>query len=147
MTPKRTAFVVDDDVVYAKGIGHQMQKLNFEVKYFSSGTSCMEQLTTAPDLIILDQDLGEKTTGLEYLQKIKNITRKIPVLLLLAKSDINSAVEALKLGAYDYIEKDNASFFPRLRISLYDLDIEKKRKFWTALKWFRKEVFNLYNIY
>jgi DNA-binding NtrC family response regulator len=147
MTRKRTAFVVDDDAAYAERVMHHMQKLNFEVKHFSSGTSFLKQLPTAPDLIILDYDLGEKTTGLEYLQKIKNITREIPVLLLLAQNDISTAVQALKFGAYDYIEKNNTSFFARLRTSLYDLDIEKKRKFWTVLKAFRKGIFNLYNIY
>lgn len=106
----------------------------------------MEELPARPDLIILDHDLGEKISGLEYLQQIKNITREIPVLLLLAQDDIQAAIASLKLGAFDYIEKNNASF-RRLRTSLYDLDIDKKRKFSTALKWFRREIFNLYNIH
>lgn len=146
MIHKKTAFVVDDDAGYAEGIGHYMQQLNFDVRYFSSGTSFMEELPARPDLIILDHDLGEKMSGLEYLRQIKNITREIPVLLLLAQNDIQAAVQSLKLGAFDYIVKNNASF-RRLRTSLYDLDIDKKRKFSTALKWFRREIFNLYNIH
>ena len=146
MKNKKTAFVVDDDTRYAESIRLNMEKLGFEVHCFSTGAGLMAQLSANPDLIILDHDLGEDITGLEYLQMIREVGKKIPVLFLLAQNDIKEAAQALRFGAYDYIEKGSASFM-RLRTSLYDLDIEKKRKFLTALRSFRQGVFNLYNIY
>jgi DNA-binding NtrC family response regulator len=144
MKDKRTAFVVDDDTTYAEAIRLNMEKLGFEVRCFSSGAGLMAQLSASPDLIILDHDLGEEVSGLEYLQKVKEVARKIPVLFLLAQNDIKAAVQALRFGAFGYLEKHRA--IGKLRTSIDDLDIEKKRKFDSALKAFRQSIFRLYNI-
>lgn len=120
--------------------------MSFDVSHFTSGPEMMNHLQLKPSLILLAHDLGEKSEGLYYLRQIKESNRDIPVLFLLSQKNFTMAVHALRLGAAFYVEKINASL-ESLRSIVYDLDIEKKRKYWTALKNFRQGIFSLYGIY
>lgn len=142
----KTVFIVDSDPNSSKRLGLHLEALNFSVTIYSSGSQMMEYLHVKPCLILLAHDLAEQSDGLYYLRQIKEVNRDIPVLFLLAQKNLNMAVHALRLGAAFYVEKINASF-ESLKSIVYDLDIEKKRKYWTALRNFRQGVFNLYGIY
>jgi len=141
----KTVFVVDNDPFSAKKIRLHLEALGFEVTYFATGSEVMNHICLNPSLIILAHDLGEKENGLDYLRKIKEVERNIPVLFLLPQNNLNIAVHALRLGAFFYLEKIHASF-ESMKSILYDLDIEKKRKSWTALRNFRQGVFSLYGM-
>jgi FixJ family two-component response regulator len=142
----KTVFIVDSDPNSSKRLSLHLEALDFSVTQFSSGWEMMDQLYLKPSLILLAHDLAEQSNGLYYLRQIKEVNRDIPVLFLLAQKNLNMAVDALRLGAAFYLEKINASF-ESIRTILYDMDIEKKRKYWTALRTFRQGVFNLYGIY
>jgi FixJ family two-component response regulator len=142
----KTVFIVDSDQNSSKRLSLHLEALDFAVTNFSCGREMMDQLHLKPCLILLACDLGENSDGLHYLRQIKQVNRDIPVLFLLAQKNLNMAIHALRLGAAFYVEKINASF-ESLKTILYDLDIEKKRKYWTALRNFRQGVFNLYGIY
>lgn len=140
---KKTAFIVDGDPASTKRLRHHLETLDFEVTSFSTGSEMMPFLQSTPSLILLAYDLREQNTGLDYLRLIRELKREIPVLFLLSQNDLGKAVHALRLGAAFYLEKINASFTTVKNI-LYDLDIDKKRKYWTALRSFRQGVFSLY---
>jgi two-component system response regulator ResD len=140
---KKTVFIVDGDPISAKKLRLHLETLEFEVMYFSTGSEMMPFLQSTPSLIILANDLKEQNTGLDYLRLIRDLKREIPVLFLLSQSNLGMAVHALRFGAAFYLEKINASF-ETVKNILYDLDIEKKRKYWTALRSFRQGVFSLY---
>lgn len=140
---KKNIFVVDSDPFSAKKLRMHLETLQFEVTYFATGSEMMNHLHVKPSLIILAHDLGENSNGLHYLQLIKEVNRDIPVLFLLSQSNLTTAVHALRLGAAFYLEKINASF-ESIKNILYDLDIEKKRKYYSALRNFRQGVFSLY---
>ncbi|WP_276374163.1 response regulator [Chryseolinea sp. H1M3-3] len=142
----KTIFVVDNDPFSAKKLRLHLEALDFDVTYFATGSEMMNHLTSNPLLIILSHDLGEENTGLDYLRLIKEINRDIPVLFMLSQSNLNTAVHALRLGAAFYMEKINTSF-ETIKNILYDLDIEKKRKYYNFLRTFRQGVFNLYGVY
>lgn len=142
----KTVFIVDSDPSSSKRLSRHLEALSFTVTLFSSGWEMMDKLHLKPCLILLAHDLDEESDGLHYLRQIKETNRDIPVLFLLGQKNLNMAVDALRLGAAFYVEKINASF-ESLRSILYDLDIEKKRKYWTALRTFRQGVFSLYGIY
>ena len=143
---KQTVFIVDSDPFSAKRLRLHLEVLEFEVKYFATGLEMMNQLNANPALIILAHDLKETANGLDYLRLIKEANRDIPVLFLLTQNNLDMAVHALRLGAAFYLEKINASF-ESIKTILYDLDIEKKRKYYTFLRNFRQGVFNLYGFY
>lgn len=139
----KTVFIVDSDPFSAKKLRLHLEALSFNVTYFASGSEMMHHLAANPSLIILAHDLGERRNGLDYLGQIKEANRDIPVIFLLSQNNLNMAVHALRLGAAFYMEKINTSF-ESIKNVLYDLDIEKKRKYWSALKSFRQGVFSLY---
>jgi DNA-binding response OmpR family regulator len=142
----RTVFIVDSDPFAAKKLRLHLEALDFDVTYFPTGSEMMNHLNSNPVLILLAHDLGEKNNGLDYLRMIKEANREIPVLFLLSQNNLATAVHALRLGAAFYMEKINASL-ETIKNILYDLDIEKKRKYYSFLRSFRQGVFQLYGVY
>lgn len=139
----KTIFIVDSDPFSAKRLRVHLEALAFHVQYFSTGSEMMNHLSSTPALIILAQDLKETKNGLDYLQHVKEVNREIPVLFLLSQNNLDIAVHALRLGAAFYLEKINTSF-ESIKTILYDLDIEKKRKYYSFLRNFRQGVFSFY---
>ena len=69
-----------------------------------------------PDLMLLDIHFPEEKTSLDLLRKLSNDLIRIPTIILSGAASTNEAVEAIKLGAYDYLEKPAST--ERLKISL-----------------------------
>ncbi len=99
-------FIVDDDPDYADLLRYQLKKdYNPVVDYFDSGAKVLEALrTTTPDLILLDVVMPGMS-GLETLKQIKSTHPDLPVAMVSAQSVVSIALEAIKLGAYDYVTK------------------------------------------
>src|SRR3989338_11645142 len=57
-----------------------------------------------PDLVVMDIKMP-RMTGLEALAKFKKIDPKVPVIIMTAFGTIDTAIEAMRLGAYDYVLK------------------------------------------
>ncbi|HEX6223912.1 MAG TPA: response regulator [Chryseolinea sp.] len=142
----KNVFIVDSDPSSTNKVRLHLEALDFDVTCFSTGSEMMNHLVSNPALIILAHDLKENNTGLDYLRLIKTINRSVPILFVLSQQNLDVAVHALRLGAASYLEKTNTSF-ESLKNIIYDLDIEKKRRYASALRTFRKGVFNLYGIY
>jgi DNA-binding NtrC family response regulator len=100
-------FMVEDDPVYSRMLRYILE-LNpeHEVHAFTSGKECVDNLHKKPDVITLDYSLSDMT-GAEVLKKIKNFDPEINVIILSGQTDISTAIDLLKEGAYDYITKDN----------------------------------------
>jgi DNA-binding NtrC family response regulator len=83
-------------------------KLNpdHEVQSFMTGEDLLKALSDPPDLITLDYRLPDYL-GNELLSKIKETKANINVIVISEQGDIETAVELLKLGAYDYLVKTN----------------------------------------
>ncbi len=113
----KTAYVIDDNVSYQKIISSHLNQLGFEVKSFLSAKECLKQLNDPPHLILLDQHLGENELGLDFIRDIKEKASETPIVFLSADNDVYTATKALKMGAFDYIEK-NGSALVRLRTAI-----------------------------
>ncbi|WP_017730577.1 sigma-54-dependent transcriptional regulator [Nafulsella turpanensis] len=99
-------FVVEDDIWYSELLSYHLS-LNpeYEVARFHTGKDCMANLYLNPDVICLDYTLPD-ITGEEVLRKIKQLNPDIHVVIISGQENIKTAVDLLKLGAYDYIVKD-----------------------------------------
>ncbi|GAA0891223.1 response regulator [Fulvivirga kasyanovii] len=98
-------FVVDDDPFYINLFAFQLSKLGYEnVTTFSSGVACLENLDQKPDVVFLDHNM-DTYSGYEVLKKIKRYDPNIYVVMISAQEEIKTAVDALKHGAFDYIQK------------------------------------------
>lgn len=99
--------VVDDERIVRVTIADDLKDAGYNVREFSSATSALQHLRdTYPEVDIIITDLKMPgMDGLEFLKKIKQINPEIYVLLMTAHASIQTAVEAMKLGAYDYLAK------------------------------------------
>jgi len=78
------------------------------------------------DLLLLDYSLGD-TDGITVLKEIKQIYPQIVVIMLTAYATIHLAVEAMKLGAFDFVEKDDSTEITRYAVQR-GLDHQRLRK-------------------
>jgi DNA-binding NtrC family response regulator len=100
-------FVVEDDEWYNRLLVHNLSlNPDYDIKSFSTGKDCLDNLHQTPDVITLDYRLPD-IKGLEMLKKIKAENEDIQVILISEQSEIEVVVELLKFGAYDYIVKSN----------------------------------------
>ena len=99
-------FVVEDDPTYKKFLAYILGlNPDFEVMFFGSGDECIKHLHQKPDIIALDYTLPDMS-GEEVLKKVKVFDAGIQVIIVSAQEKIGTAVKLLKLGAYDYIIKN-----------------------------------------
>jgi len=100
-------FAVEDDPVYTRFLKYVLE-LNpeYEVHTFENGKSCINQLHENPDVITLDYTLPD-LSGEEVLSSIKASNPDCHVIVISGQEDISTAVDLLKIGAYDYITKDD----------------------------------------
>jgi two-component system, NtrC family, response regulator AtoC len=97
--------VIDDEKLIRWTLEQHLVKEGYEVVTAESAEKGLELLTEdAPDLILLDNRLPEMT-GLELLEKLNVQERGLMVIMITAYGMVETAVKALKLGAYDYISK------------------------------------------
>ncbi|GAB5519060.1 MAG: sigma-54 dependent transcriptional regulator [Rhodothermales bacterium] len=98
-------FVVDDDKHYARMLSYRLDKNpNYTVKTFNRGEDVLQSLGERPDLMLLDI-MMPGIDGIEVLRRTREVNPDVPVIMVSAQGVIDTAVEAMKLGAYDYITK------------------------------------------
>ncbi|MBN1417006.1 MAG: sigma-54-dependent Fis family transcriptional regulator [Bacteroidales bacterium] len=100
-------FVVEDNEWYNRLLVHTLSlNPDYEVQHFFNGKDFLNRLHESPDIVTLDYRLPD-ITGLEILKKIRQENSDIQVILISEQEDINTVVDLLKLGAYDYITKSD----------------------------------------
>ena len=100
-----TILVVDDDLAHRTMLRTLIGGWGYDITEASDGTEAIEKVQNRPfDLILMDVRML-KISGLEALERIKSFNPSIPVIIMTAYSSIESAVSALKSGAYDYLTK------------------------------------------
>ena len=97
--------VIDDDRDMCMLLKRFLSRHDFEVNEALSGKKAMEILNTwEPNLVLTDFRL-EDMDGKVILEKIKNMYPSVPVIIITGYSDIKTAVDVIKSGAYDYVTK------------------------------------------
>jgi two-component system, NtrC family, response regulator HydG len=100
-----TVLVVDDKDMLRDSVGATLQRAGFNVVTSADAKSALELMARKrPDAVITDLKMPGMT-GLELLQHSKQIDDTLPVLLMTAYGAVETAVEAMKLGAFDYVTK------------------------------------------
>jgi DNA-binding NtrC family response regulator len=102
---KPSILIVDDDGVMQETLSGVLRKRGYEIFSVGSGNEALSMIKkNVIDLILLDMRLPD-IDGLEVLKKIKEFDTEILVIMMTAFSDVQTAVLAMKSGAYDYINK------------------------------------------
>jgi two-component system NtrC family response regulator len=105
MSDPRTVLVIDDDESLRRVVEFNLQEEGYRVLTAADGQAGLDRLQSARvDLVLSDVRMPEMD-GIELLARIKAMQPDLPVVLLTAHGTIDSAVEAMKLGAFDYLTK------------------------------------------
>jgi DNA-binding NtrC family response regulator len=97
-------FIVEDNELYARVLKKQLTDDNLQVKVFHNGTDFINALDEKPDVVTLDYTLPDMS-GKEVLLKIQKEHPESHVIVISAQDNIDTAIELMKIGAYDYIMK------------------------------------------
>lgn len=101
----QTILIIDDDVDSCFLLSRYLIKNNYKVEASHSGSKGIAKaLEQSFDLILSDFRLGDMD-GREVLQKIKKIKPNQPVIMITSYTDIKTAVDLIKMGAFDYLTK------------------------------------------
>lgn len=97
--------IIDDEENIRLVLETVLSDAGYQVETAMNGLQAMERIKSfRPEIILLDKNMPYMN-GMETLQRIKKYYPEIVVIMFTAHGDIKSAVEAMKIGAYDYIEK------------------------------------------
>jgi two-component system NtrC family response regulator len=103
--PQGRILIVDDKANIREVLSAILMEEGYEVAASSNGNQALEEIAKVlPDIIITDIRMPGMD-GIDFLKAIKEMDMDIPVVLITAYGSIESAVEAIKIGAYDYLTK------------------------------------------
>ncbi len=102
---KPTVYLVDDDAKFLRSTTRLLESDDFLVSAFSSGQEFFENYKPgSPGCLLLDLMMPEMT-GIDVLQKMRDLNWSLPTIVMTAFGSVMSAVKAMKLGALDFVEK------------------------------------------
>lgn len=128
-------FLVDDDVKTLIMFKHNLdRRLSFPVtiNVFAYGENCLDRMQEdKPDIVVLDYYLNaireNAQTGLEVLCQIKELSPETQVIMISGQEDMETAIECVRNGAYDYIIK-NEKAMQRLEFVVNKILYEAQNK-------------------
>ncbi len=108
-------YICDDEEEMRRYLRKMLLSHGFSVETFADGASLLQRLENeengGPDLLLQDIRMPDMD-GIDVLKRVGRLYPSLPVVIITAYGSIDSAVEAIKLGAYDYITKP----FPKEKI-------------------------------
>ena len=105
MTHPKTVLVIDDDESLRRILEYNLREDGYDVVTAATGIEGLQLFQDRPvDLVLTDVRMPEMD-GVDVLARLKAIQADLPVIMLTAHGTITSAVEAMKLGAFDYLTK------------------------------------------
>ncbi len=97
--------IVDDEVVVCRRLSRTLSREGYEVEAFTTGRSFLDRMQAEPfDIVFCDLRLPD-TSGMEVLARSKAIRSETEVIIITGYGSIESAIEAIKDGAYHYATK------------------------------------------
>ncbi len=97
--------IIDDEEILRLTLGEGLSDLGYDTETAADGSEGIKKLKQfEPDVVLLDMRLKSES-GLEVAKKIKLADEYVEIIIMTAYADISTAIEAIKLGATDYIKK------------------------------------------
>jgi len=131
---------VDDDTGILEAAKTALEIYGYEVATASSGKECLKKINGV-DVVFLDIKMPGMD-GIEVLREIKKINENIPVIMITAYATVDTAIQAMKEGAFDYIRKpfNVEELKSSLLAAIEEIKFRKMGKFYgeDALQKFKK---------
>ncbi|MCE4054434.1 sigma-54-dependent transcriptional regulator [Pseudomonas sp. Au-Pse12] len=119
-----SVIVVDDEASIRTAVEQWLSLSGFEVRLFSRAEDCLAQLPKNFPGVILSDVRMPGLSGLELLAQLQRLDPDLPIILLTGHGDVPMAVEAMRDGAYDFLEKP---FSPDTLLSSLRRALDKRR--------------------
>jgi DNA-binding NtrC family response regulator len=137
--PHRTCriAVIDDESESLASICRALKKVGYDVSSFEDGVAAVQSLESFQDIDLVISDLKmPRVDGIDLLRKVRELNRETGFLIVTGHGTVETAVEALKAGADDYILKPLDLFELRNRVQ----QILEKRRPGNELRFLRRQI-------
>jgi len=98
-------YVIDDDAAMRDSLNFLLDAANFEVALFETATNFLEVLPRLDFGCVISDIRMPGIDGIELLRRMKLLDSRFPIVIITGHGDVPLAVEAMKLGAVDFLEK------------------------------------------
>ena len=105
MSSMPKVYVIDDDAAMRDSLNFLLDAANFEVALFESATNFLEVLPRLDFGCVISDVRMAGIDGIELLRRMKSLDSRFPIVIITGHGDVPLAVEAMKLGAVDFLEK------------------------------------------
>jgi two-component system NtrC family response regulator len=105
LVPRRTILLVDDDDSLRRVVDYMLNEDGFIVVPASSGEEALQAIDGRSIDLVLSDVRMPGMDGVQLLERVKGLKPELPVVLLTAHGTIAAAVEAMRIGAFDYLTK------------------------------------------
>jgi len=105
MSSMPKVYVIDDDAAMRDSLNFLLDAANFEVALFESATNFLEVLPRLDFGCVISDIRMPGIDGIELLRRMKLLDSRFPIVIITGHGDVPLAVEAMKLGAVDFLEK------------------------------------------
>jgi two-component system, NtrC family, response regulator AtoC len=126
--------VVDDEVLIRRSLASALERQGYEVTSAASAAEATARFGDGPpDAVILDLILGDGH-GLDLLRQMKANAPETKILVITAHGSVEDAVQAMKLGAYDFVRKpfDLEEVIAGVRNALHTSSLEQRVEYLTS---------------
>ncbi len=100
-----TTYVVDDEAQIRSSISQLLELSDLKAKEFESSEAVLSQLSRDSACVIVSDIRMPGIGGMELLKRVNAMDPTLPIIMITGHGDVNMAVDAMKMGAYDFIEK------------------------------------------
>jgi two-component system response regulator FixJ len=130
MQPEPVIYVIDDDDAVRQSLEFLLRTAGFTVRGFESANTFLEVLPQVHSGCIVTDVRMPDISGIDLLRRVKEHDVDIPVIVITGHGDISLAVEAMKIGAVDFLEKpfDDDQLVAAVRATLSEDADAAKRK-------------------
>jgi len=105
MSSMPKVYVIDDDAAMRDSLNFLLDAANFEVALFETATNFLEVLPRLDFGCVISDIRMPGIDGIELLRRMKLLDSRFPIVIITGHGDVPLAVEAMKLGAVDFLEK------------------------------------------
>jgi two-component system response regulator FixJ len=120
MQPEPLVYVIDDDDAVRQSLEFLLKTAKIKVQGFDSAKAFFEILPQVKSGCIITDIRMPEITGIDLLHRVKELKLDVPVIVITGHGDITLAVEAMKVGAVDFLEKpfDDEMILSSIRTAL-----------------------------
>lgn len=130
MTASPVVHIIDDDEIVRDSLSFLLETAGLTVRAFESATAFLQKMSTNEAGCVVTDVRMPEMTGTELLAKLKAFGSDWPVIVITGHGDVPLAVESMKLGAFDFIQKpfDDATIVASVQAALREEERRAKNE-------------------